>query len=113
MITIYRRHPKRSYSRVVFESVDINPYAIGSLIDTILEALSSYVFLSKFWCKQVIIVMLLLFRVRDPVNVILFVGDQLPRHQRKRLLSVAGHQWLLAFCGTTWNGAAHGSGALW
>ena len=43
---------KRVDSSVASESADIDPYAIDSLIDTILEALSSRIVPPKFWCKH-------------------------------------------------------------
>ena len=42
------RHSKRADSSVASESADIDPHAIDSLIDTILEASSSRVLLPKF-----------------------------------------------------------------
>ena len=51
-VIIRWRHLKRADSSAVFESADIDPYAINPLIDTILEALSSRVLLPIFWCKH-------------------------------------------------------------
>ena len=51
MVT-YWRHSTRADSSISSESADINLHATESLIDTILEASSSRVFLSKFWCKH-------------------------------------------------------------
>ena len=47
-----QHHSKRADSSVVFESADIYPYAIDSLIDIILETSSSHVPLPKFWCEH-------------------------------------------------------------
>ena len=52
IVVICWRHSKRADSSPAFESADIDPYAIDSLIDTILEASSSSVLLPKFWYKH-------------------------------------------------------------
>jgi len=52
-IVICWRYLKRADSSVASESADIDPQAIDSLIDTILEAFEFPLFSPKFWCKQI------------------------------------------------------------